>query len=139
HPFPARDDRIGLLQYPAGDGSRIRTFPLLHALGTETRYAVHHYGVATIEHVGTRYLLRIDCAGVHDVYALGAAGVELDGYLGGPLRVHYGYESRVNANIRCIQAPCTPVREQVAVIRHVERLTEAEASTARAEGECVPR
>ncbi len=98
-----------------------------------------HYGVATIEQVGTRYLLRVDCAGVHDVYAFGAAGVELDAYLGGPLRVHYVYETRVNANIRCIQAPCTPVREQVAVIRQVERLTEVEASTARAEGECRPR
>jgi hypothetical protein len=95
-----------------------------------------HYGVATIEHIGTRYLLRVDCAGIHDVYALGAAGVELDAYLGAPLRVHYVYETRVNANIRCIQAPCTPVREHVAVIRQVKRLTEVEANNARAEREC---
>ena len=98
-----------------------------------------HYGVATIEQVGSRHLLRVDCTGIHDVYAFGAAGVELDAYLGGSLRVQYVYETRVNANIRCIQAPCTPVREQVAIIRHVERLTEADTGKARAERECGAR
>ncbi len=95
-----------------------------------------HYGVATIEQIGGRYLLRIECAGVHDVYALGAAEVQLGAYLGAPLRVHYVYETRVNANIRCIQPPCVPVQEQVAMISQVERLTEAETSKARAAREC---
>lgn len=103
----------------------------------DTQYT--HYGVATIEQVGSRYLLRIDCGGIHDVYAYGAAGAQLDAHLGVPLRVHYAYETRVNANIRCIQQPCTPVREQVALIRHVERLTETEAGKARVERECVQR
>ena len=118
----------------AGAGSILSPSSTLWERKLDTHYT--HYGVATIEHVGTQHLLRIDCAGSHDVYALGAAGVELDAYLGGPLRVHYVYETRVNANIRCIQAPCTPVREQVAVIHQVERLTEAEARNARAEREC---
>ncbi len=98
-----------------------------------------HYGVAAIEQVGTRYILRIDCGGVHDVYARGASDVQLGAYLGAPLRAHYVYEIKVNPNIRCIQPPCTPVQERIAIIRHVERLTEAETSKARAERECSPR
>ena len=98
-----------------------------------------HYGVATIEQVGTRYILRIDCGSVHDVYARGASHVQLGAYLGTPLRVHYVYEMRVNSNIRCVQPPCTPVQERIAVIHHVERLTEAETNKARAECECIPR
>ena len=98
-----------------------------------------HYGVATIEQVGTRYVLRIDCRGVHDVYASSAPDVQLDAYLGAPLRTHYVYEMRVNSNIRCVQPPCAPVQERIAIIRHVERLTEAETSKARAERECSLR
>jgi hypothetical protein len=98
-----------------------------------------HYGVATIEQLGTRYILRIDCGSVHDIYVRGASDVQLGAYLGAPLRVHYVYETRVNSNIRCVQPPCTPVQERIAVIRHVERLTEAETGKARAERECIPR
>jgi len=98
-----------------------------------------HYGVATIEQLGTRYVLRIDCGGVHEVYAHGASDVQLGAYLGAPLRVHYVCETRVNPNIRCIQQPCTPVQERIALIRQVERLTEAETGKARAERECSSR
>lgn len=123
---------------PAGVGAEsvLSSSSALWERKLDTQYT--HYGVATIEQVGTRYVLRIDCAGIHDVYARGASDdMQLGAYLGVPLRVHYVYETWVNANIRCIQPPCTPVQEQVAIIRQVERLSETEASKARAERECV--
>jgi hypothetical protein len=91
-----------------------------------------------IEKVGNRYLLTIDCAGIHSVYATGNHDVDLDRYLGTSVRVRYGYTTVVNPNIRCVQPPCNPALETIAVITQVEPLTRVEATRMRARAPCAP-
>lgn len=97
-----------------------------------------HNGVGTIENVGNRYLLSIDCPRIQRVYAKGSQDVQLDKYLRIPVRVRYVYTTVMNPNIRCIRPPCDPMPETIAVIAHVEPLTDAEAIRARAQNPCTP-
>jgi len=95
-----------------------------------------HYGVGTIENVGNRYLLSLDCQGIQRVYAKGNQDVQLDKYLRTFVRVRYVYTTVMNPHIRCLQPPCHPVPETIAVITHIEPLNDAKAT--RAQNPCIP-
>ena len=84
-------------------------------------------GVSQLEKVGSRYLLTTFCGGVHSVYAEGGDEVTLDKYVGTFVRAHYVYILKENPNIRCVQAPCGPMTERVALITSIERLSVSEA------------
>lgn len=94
-------------------------------------------GVSKIEKIETRYVLTTYCAGTHSVYAEGGEGVMLDKYLGEFIRARYVYITAPNPQIRCVQAPCDPAAERVAVIKSVEPMTISEAERLRLQRLCT--
>ena len=102
--------------------------PMLAALWEEKRGDQYiNRGVSQLEKVGSRYLLTTFCDGVHSVYAEGSDEGMLDKYLGTFVRVHYLYILKENSNIRCVQAPCAPMTERVALITNIEQVSVSEA------------
>src|SRR5262249_4367852 len=65
-------------------------------------------GAATLAQLGDRFVLTVHCDGVHRIYARGAPGVPLDGFVGKPVRVRYHYVEEVNPRTRCVRAHVPP-------------------------------
>jgi hypothetical protein len=103
-----------------GETSGTQSSPLLPmSWEVEVEGLYENRGASTIEKLGHRYVLTIYCSGVHSVYAQAVDGLNLDEYTEKFVRVRYSYSTIANAHIYCIQAPCPPVAERVAVIRSV--------------------
>jgi len=80
-------------------------------------------GAASLEKLGNRFVLTVRCEGVHRIYARGAPGVQLEPFLGKPVRARYRYVEEVNPQTRCARAPCPPVSERLLEIAAIEVLT----------------
>jgi hypothetical protein len=81
-------------------------------------------GAATLEKLGDRFVLTVRCDGVHQIYARGVPGVQIEPFLGRPVRARYRYVEEVNPRTRCVRAPCPPETERLLEITAIEVLTE---------------
>ena len=81
-------------------------------------------GAATLEKLGDRFVLTVRCDGVHQIYARGVPGVQIEPFLGRPVRTRYRYVEEVNPRTRCVRAPCPPETERLLEITAIEVLTE---------------
>jgi len=81
-------------------------------------------GPASLEKLGDRYVLTVRCDGVHQIYVRGAPGVQLEPFLGKPVRARYRYVEEVNPQTRCVRAPCPPGTERLLEIAAIEVVAE---------------
>jgi len=80
-------------------------------------------GAARLEKLGDRFVLTVQCDGLHQIYARGAPGVDLELFLGKPVRARYRYVEEANPQTRCVRAPCPPGTERLLEIAVIEVLT----------------
>lgn len=81
-------------------------------------------GSATIDRVGHRYVLTLNCEGLHQVYVRGHSTINLDLFVGKPVHARYTYTDEGNLGARCIRAPCPPATERVLELHRLEEAPE---------------
>jgi hypothetical protein len=91
-----------------------------------------HYetrGPATIDKLGDRYVLTLRCEGVHQIYVRVPLAMDLEPFLGKPVRARYTYADEDNPRARCIRAPCLPATERVLDINGLEEVSQETPET----------
>ena len=82
-------------------------------------------GPATIDKLGDRYVLTVRCEGVHRIYVQVPTALNLESFVGKPVRARYRYVDEENPRTRCIRAPCPPATERLLDITELEEVTGA--------------
>jgi hypothetical protein len=91
-----------------------------------------HYetrGLAIIDKLGDRYVLTVRCEGVHQIYVRVPPAMDLEPFLGKPVRARYTYADEDNPRTRCIRAPCPPATERVLDINGLEEVSQETLET----------
>jgi hypothetical protein len=77
---------------------------------------------ATIEKLGNRYVLSVRCEGIRQVYVRVSPTLDLEPFVGKPVRARYRYVDEPNARTTCVRAPCPPATERVVDVIAVEEV-----------------
>lgn len=73
--------------------------------------AYENKGIAQIGRLGSRWVLTVNCNGVHTTY-LDDTPIDLSRYREGYVTARYHYVDRTIDDARCVREPCSPVLER---------------------------
>lgn len=77
-------------------------------------------GIATIDQMGSRWVLTVRCAGTHVTY-LDETPVDLKNYNGAYVRARYHWVDRTLVDPRCVVPPCRDIKQRLIVIDTLEK------------------
>jgi hypothetical protein len=107
---------------PAASESSTATTLLSRRCEREQDGVYETRGPATIEKLGNRYVLSVRCEGIHQVYVRVSPTLDLERFVGKPVRARYRYIDEPNARTTCVRAPCPPATERVVEVIALEEV-----------------